>query len=127
MALPGPGARVTQRFMVDDGDTAAALGSGDLPVLGTPRLLAWCEAATCAAVAPGMPDSTTTVGTRVTIEHLRPTRVGDALEVTAVLAHADGRLLRFEVVARDAAGTVVAHGEVTRVAVQRDRFLGRLG
>jgi fluoroacetyl-CoA thioesterase len=127
MALPGPGARVTQRFVVGDADTAAALGSGDMPVLATPRLLAWCEAATCAAVAPGMPEATTTVGTRVLIEHLRPSSVGDTLDVTAVLAHADGRLLRFEVVARDAAGTVVAHGEVTRVAVQRDRFLGRLG
>jgi len=127
MALPDPGARTTQRFVVSDDDTALALGSGDVPVLGTPRLLAWCEAATCAAVAPGMPDSTTTVGTRVTLEHLHPTAVGSPVDVTAVLAHADGRLLRFEVVVRDEAGKVVAHGEITRVAVQRDRFLTRLG
>ena len=39
-------------FTVTDDDTAAALGSGSLAVLGTPRLLAWCEAATCAALAP---------------------------------------------------------------------------
>ena len=127
MPLPGPGARATQRFVVDDQDTAAALGSGDLPVLATPRLLAWCEAASCAAVASGMPDATTTVGTRVTLEHLRPTPVGAPVDVSAVLAHSDGRLLRFEVVARDQTGTVVAQGELTRVAVRRDRFLGRLG
>ena len=126
MALPGPGSHATQRFVVGDDDTATTLGSGDLPVLATPRLLAWCEAATCAAVARDLPVGTTTVGTRVTIEHLRPSAVGAALDVTAVLAHADGRLLRFEVVARDDSGTVVAHGEVTRVAVQRERFLARL-
>ena len=127
MALPGPGARATQRFVVAADDTAAALGSGDLPVLATPRLLAWCEAATCTAVARDLPEGTTTVGTRVTFEHLRPSAVGAALDVTAVLAHSDGRLQRFEVMARDAAGTIVAHGEVTRVAVQRERFLARLG
>ena len=112
---------------MSEDDTAVALGSGDVPVLGTPRLLAWCEAATCAAVAPGMPETTTTVGTRVMLEHLHPTPVGSPVDVTAVLAHTDGRLLRFEVVVRDGAGKVVAHGEVTRVAVQRDRFLTRLG
>jgi predicted thioesterase len=127
MVLPGPGSRVTQHFVVGAADTAAALGSGDLPVLATPRLLAWCEGATCAAVAGDLPDGTTTVGTRVTFEHLRPSAVGDPLDVTALLASADGRLLRFEVVVRDAAGTVVAHGDVTRVAVQRERFLARLG
>ena len=42
-------------FVVTDADTAAAVGSGSLPVLGTPRLLAWCEAATCAAVDPTLP------------------------------------------------------------------------
>ena len=37
--------------VVGPDDTAAALGSGDLPVLGTPRLLAWCEEATVAAAS----------------------------------------------------------------------------
>lgn len=124
MPLPDPGSTSTNRFMVGTGDTAAALGSGDLPVLATPRLLAWCEAVCCAAVA-ALPDATSTVGTRVSLEHLRPTPVGRSVEVTAVLAHLDGRLLRFEVLARDEAGTVIAQGELNRVAVQRDRYLDR--
>lgn len=126
MALPDPGTRATQHHLVTDDDTAVALGSGDVAVLATPRLLAWCEAATCAALAPGMPDGTSSVGTRVSLEHLHPTPVGDEIDVTAVLAHTDGRLLRFEVVGHDAGGRVIAHGEITRVAIQRDRFLSRL-
>ena len=55
----------TLTFTVTDDDTAEAVGSGSLPVLGTPRLLAWAEAATCAAIEPSLPDGGTSVGTRV--------------------------------------------------------------
>lgn len=116
----------TLRFTVGEGDTAAAVGSGDLPVLGTPRLLAWAEAATCAAVADELDASSTSVGTRVALEHRAASAVGEEVRVTATVTHRDGRLLRFEVVAVDSADAVVGHGEVTRVVVDRERFLGRL-
>ena len=45
-----PGASATVVHLVGSGDTARALGSGDLDVLGTPRLVAWCEQATVAAL-----------------------------------------------------------------------------
>lgn len=109
--------------MTDD-DTARALGSGDLPVLATPRLLAWCEAASCRAVADDLPEGRTSVGTRVTLEHLRPTPVGVPVRVTAEVVHADGRLLRFAVRA-EAGDDLVATGEVTRVVVDADRFMAR--
>lgn len=114
-------------FVVGDDDTALAVGSGTLPVLGTPRLLAWLEAATCACVAPVMPEGSTSVGTRVQVEHLAASPVGAEVEVTASSAYADGRLHRFTVSARDAAsGKVLAAGEVTRVVVDVERFLSRL-
>ena len=114
-------------FTVGDDDTAAALGSGSLPVLGTPRLLAWCEAATCAAVEPALGAGETSVGTRVEIEHVRASRVGTTVEVTATPLHRDGRLHRFGVVAREVdGGRVLGTGEVTRVVVDAERFLARL-
>ena len=119
------GLSATQDHVVGDGDTAAALGSGSLPVLGTPRLLAWCEAATCAAVADVLDEGSTSVGTRITLEHLAPSAVGATLAVTASVAHVDGRLVRFNVDARQA-GKLVGAGEVTRVVVATDRFLSRL-
>jgi fluoroacetyl-CoA thioesterase len=121
------GQRATLDFTVGEQDTAAALGSGDLPVLGTPRLLAWCEAATCAAVAPALTAEQSSVGTRVTLDHLAASPVGATLTVLATVVHVDGRLVRLEVVARHRADEkVVGHGEVTRVVVDRDRFLTRL-
>ena len=95
----------TLRFTVTDDDTAAALGSGSLAVLATPRLLAWCEAATCAAVEPDLADGATSVGTRVSLEHLGASAVGQEVEVTASRSYVDGRLHRFTVAARTSAGT----------------------
>ena len=118
----------TLTFTVTDADTAEALGSGSLPVLATPRLLAWCEAATCAAIEPSLAPGETSVGTRVELEHTRASPVDARLEVTAAPVHRDGRLHRFSVVAREAdAGRVVATGEVTRVVVDAERFLARAG
>lgn len=116
----------TLTFVVTDADTAEALGSGSLPVLGTPRLLAWCEAATCAAIEAALEPGETSVGTRVELEHTRASRVGVHLEVTATPVHHDGRLHRFSVVARESSsGRVVGTGQVTRIVVDAERFLGR--
>jgi predicted thioesterase len=110
---------------VQETDTAEAVGSGSLPVLGTPVLLAWCEAATCAAVAASLPEGATTVGTRVSVEHLAPSPVGAVLSITAGVAHVDGRLVRFSVAARQD-GRLVGSAEVTRVMVDAGKFLSRV-
>ncbi len=86
----GTGLSTTLEHTVTHEDTAVAVGSGSLPVLGTPRLLAWCEAATCAALAPVLSDGETSVGTRVTLEHLVPSAVGAALVVTASVVTSTG-------------------------------------
>jgi predicted thioesterase len=112
------------RYEVTDADTATALGSGDVPVLATPRLLAWLEAATVRAAAPFLEAGQTTVGTAVRIEHRRPTPVGATLEAVAdPPAAPDGRRLTFRVTATDGSGQVAATGEIDRVIVPRDRFV----
>ena len=110
-------------FTVGDAETAAAVGSGSLPVLGTPYLLAWCEAATCAAL--DLPEGQTSVGTRVTLEHLAASPVGASVSVTATVAYVDGRLVRFTVEAR-MGDVLVGSGEITRVVVDSARFISRL-
>ncbi|MEO6471098.1 MAG: thioesterase, partial [Aeromicrobium sp.] len=76
-------AQVTHTVTSDD--TAVALGSGDLPVLATPRLLAWLEEATCAAL--DLNAGQTSVGTRVDIEHLAASLVGAVVTATATVIH----------------------------------------
>ncbi len=119
---------MTSTFVVTDADTAEALGSGSLPVLGTPRLLAWCEAATCEAIEAVLGPDETSVGTRVELEHTRASLVGVQVEVTATPVYRDGRLHRFSVVARESSsGHVIGTGEITRVVVDAERFLNRAG
>ncbi|MEN3304744.1 MAG: fluoroacetyl-CoA thioesterase [Micromonosporaceae bacterium] len=118
------GKAASVELYVTDADTAQALGSGDLPVLGTPRVLALAEAATVAAVAGTLPDGATSVGTRVELEHLGATAVGGTVVAEAVLSTVDGRRLEFAVTVREG-GAVVARGRVHRVVVDRDRFLAK--
>ena len=114
------------RYEVTDADTAASVGSGDVPVLATPRLIAWLEAATVQAAAQFVRPGQTTVGTAVRIEHLRATKVGGTLEVFAEPPSAPaGRILTFRVRAVDDSGQLVATGEIDRAIVDREQFLAR--
>ncbi len=111
---------------VTDHDTALALGSGALTVLGTPRLLAWCEVATCRALEGRLPSGSSSVGVAVALEHLAPSPVGEWVTVVAVVRSVEGRRVGFEVEATDAGGIVVGRGTVARVVVDDERFLARL-
>jgi predicted thioesterase len=122
------GLRATVTAVVGEDDTAIALGSGDLPVLGTPRLLALAEAASVAAVAPQLAAGQTTVGAAVSLEHHRPSLVGTSLDVRAELVEIEGRKLFFGFVAYgpgDGEDAVIGAGTVQRVLVDAERFLAR--
>jgi predicted thioesterase len=121
---PGRTAEVSRT--VTGADTAAELGSGDLPVLGTPRLLAWAEAATVAALEGALDQGATSVGTRVDLTHTAPSAVGDAVTVTARLTAVDGRRLTFAVAATGPTGILLGEGTVERVVVDAARFTARL-
>ena len=124
---PVVGASAELLFDVTESDTATAFGSGDVPVLATPRLLAMAEAATVAAVDPWMSGPRTSVGTHVELDHVRASAVGHKVAVRAALVHVDGATLQFEVTAEHPSDRrVIGHGRVTRVVVDRDAFLRRL-
>ena len=112
-------------LLVGDDDTATALGSGDVAVLGTPRLVALAEAACVAAIAGALEPGDTSVGTHVDVAHAAATPVGARVTVRATLSYVDGRVLRFDVIATDSHGRPVASGTITRVVVSRDRFVAR--
>ena len=113
------------KHQVGDADTAIALGSGDVPVLATPRLIAWLEAATVEAAAGALAAGQTSVGTAIRIRHVRPTPVGGGMQTSATMT-VDGRRLTFTVEAVDDTGAVVATGEIDRVIVDRGQFVAGL-
>lgn len=112
-------------MVVCDEDTAVSMGSGDVYVLATPRLIALCEQAACAALNGHLKPGCTTVGMRVQLDHLHPTAVGCTVAAEAVLDKIEGRRLTFTVSASDTKGLVAA-GKVTRVLVDVEQFLDRV-
>lgn len=118
------GARAQDTFVVTEADTAIAVGSGTVAVLGTPVLIAWLEAVTVAA-APAAAGFVS-LGVHIDVAHIAPSLVGTEVEVTAELTSIDGLRLGFNVAARNVGtGTVVATGRVDRVVVDQARFLAR--
>jgi predicted thioesterase len=132
------GQRASVSAVVADADTAISAGSGDVPVLATPRLLALAEAAAVAAIAPHLPSGMTSVGTSASLEHRRASPVGAEVIVEAELTEVEGRRLMFSFIARESgrhpggAGAgdgeelVVGAGTVERVVVDRAAFLARV-
>ena len=121
-----PGLRQTRSLTVSPAVTAVELGSGDVPVLGTPALLALAESACVAALADDLPEGKTSVGAWAEIEHERPTPVGQEVCAEATLIGHHGRRLEFNVMVRQG-DEIVARIRHRRVLVDRERFLERVG
>lgn len=120
-----PGLRHRTDLAVTAEHTAARAGSGDVPVLATPTLLALAEEACVAAIAGDVPDGQTSVGAWAEVEHERATPVGHTVTAEATLMGHHGRRLEFSVVVRDG-DDVVARVRHRRVLVDRQRFLDKL-
>ena len=131
-----PGLSAAVELVVTDDDTALALKTGDVPVLATPRVVTLAEEATVRAVdgeavehlgviaeVDGeLAEGTTSVGYRVQLDHLAPTAVGGHVRAEATLEAIEGRRLNFRVSVSDGHGLVAA-GRITRVIVERTRFM----
>ncbi|GLW06304.1 thioesterase [Microtetraspora sp. NBRC 13810] len=120
-----PGLTAHMSIMVEREDTALTMGSGDVPVLGTPRLLALAEAATVRAVQGHLDPGQTTVGTRVELDHLWACPVGTHVAISAELTKVDGTRLVFGFTA-NTKDALVSSGTIERAVVDRERFLNRL-
>ena len=108
------------------GNTAAAMGSGDLDVFATPAMVALMENAAMTAVAGELPEGATTVGSEMNVTHIKPSGLGAEITATAVLTGVEGRKLTFNVGARDAEG-MIGEGIHIRYAVDRRRFMEKVG
>jgi len=117
-----PGLTATATMTVSDADTAVAFRSGDVPVLATPRVVGLAEEASVQAIAGALGEGQTTVGYRVQLDHLAPTAVGGRVDAEATLETVESRRLTFRVSVNDGRGLVAA-GRITRVVVERSRFL----
>lgn len=123
--MPSVGAHASISHTVTEADIAHTLGTGHVPVLASSRLLTWAEGATCAAIDADLDESLTSVGTRLELQHEGASALDATVVVRAELTAVDGRELVFEFQAAHEDGQVVGRGRVSRVVVNRQRFLER--
>ncbi len=112
-------------MIVTKDDTALALGSGDLEVLATPRMVAWMENAAMNAAKEYCAEGETTVGTMVSITHTRATPVSEKVTTEAVLVEREGRRLLFKIAASDSKG-IIGQGTHERFVVNVEKFIAKL-
>lgn len=118
------GMHAEKSMKVTDADTAAAMGSGTLPVLATPRMVLLIEETAMAAVAGELPGGDTTVGTLVDVKHVSSSPVGSEVRCRAEVIEVDRARIRFSVSVTDAFGDV-GTGFHERFVVHPEKFMAK--
>lgn len=118
------GLKGTVKETVNENITAEKVGSGSLPVFATPMMVALMEKAACKALENSLDEGSTTVGTKVDVEHVAATPVGMEVTVTATVTAVDGRKISFSVEAFDEAG-LIGKGAHDRFVVNAEKFTAK--
>ena len=120
------GLKHTSELTVTDTVTAIKMGSGDMPVLATPAMMALMENAAMLAVADELPEGCTTVGGHIESSHLKPSKIGDKVTATAEVTKADGKKIEFKIAAYSG-DVLLGEGTHLRFIVDKEKFMSRLG
>ena len=119
------GLKHASELTVTDAVTAISVGSGDMPVLATPMLLALMENAAMLAVKEELPEGCTTVGGYISSSHLKPSKTGDVVRAEAEVTKVEGKKIEFKVAAYSGE-TLLGEGTHLRFVVEREKFMLRL-
>ena len=114
-----------QPTTVKNSNTAEKVGSGDLAVYGTPAMIAFIENTAVKAVTEKLNDEQTTVGTKVDINHLNPTPVGETVTCSVELIEVKGAQLKFKVTVEDEHNQI-GSGTHIRYIVNQDKFMDKI-
>lgn len=119
---------LTKEYKVSENLTAQSMGSGDMPVLATPAMVAMMENTAMLLAQSLLTEGDTTVGSLINTTHLKPSAVDATIVVTATLTSQEGRKLDFKIEAVDASNGNTLIGQAThiRFVVGRERFLSKL-
>lgn len=115
----------TCTMVVEPQHLAQSVGSGDLPVLSTPMMMALMEKAAMLCIADDLDEGYTTVGGEIHSTHLKPTALGRSITACAELTCVEGRKYTFRISAHDEVG-LIGEGTHVRFAVHKEKFMAKL-
>ncbi len=119
------GLKHSSELTMSDAVTAIQVGSGDMPVLATPMMMALMENAAMLAVKDELPEGCTTVGGYIESSHLKPSKIGDKVTATAEVTKVDGKKIGFKVAAYSGE-TLLGEGTHLRFIVDKEKFVSKL-
>ena len=119
------GLKHTSEMTVTHDVTAMKIGSGDMPVLATPMMMALMENAAMLAVQDMLPEGYTTVGGHITSSHIKPSKIGDVVRAEAEVTKIDGKKIEFRIAAYSG-DVLLGEGTHLRFVVEREKFISRL-
>ena len=114
----------TVSVVVNESNTAAAVGSGDTRVFATPMMVALMENAASTSLLPYLAADEGTVGTHLDVAHTSATPIGMKVWADAVVTAVDGKKITFEVSAFDEAGEI-GRGTHERFIIRPEKFLAK--
>ena len=115
----------TSTIIVKEKHLACTVESGDLPVLATPMMVALMENAAMLCVQGELAEGESTVGSHISVSHVKPTALGKKVSATATLLSREGRKLTFHVEAHDEQG-LIGEGNHVRDIINKEKFLSKL-
>lgn len=110
--------------VVNEANTAAAMGSGLVPVFATPAMIALMEQAAASSLLPYLEDGQGSVGIHLDVSHESATPIGLKVWAESEVAAVDGKQITFTVTAYDEAG-LIGRGTHKRACITVDRFLAK--
>lgn len=115
------GIKGKQTVVVNETNTAKAMGSGTLDVFATPSMIALMEETAWKSVSDELEEGCGTVGIHLDVSHDAPTPVGKSVTCESELVQIDGRKLTFEVKAYDERGEI-GKGIHERFIINNEKF-----
>ena len=109
-------------LVVGEQDTATVMGSGTVPVLATPRMVALMEEAAWTAIQEGLEEDQASVGISMNVSHVAATPVGMAVTARAEVTAVEGRKVSFLLKVWDAKGPI-GEGTHQRAVVSEEKFV----
>lgn len=115
----------SQTITVEANQTAEFLGSGNLPVFSTPAMIALMEN-TAIKCLSDLPEGNTSVGTSISVNHLKASPIGATIRCTATITATEGRKYTFHVSATDEAENLIGEGTHDRMVVNLEKFMSKI-
>jgi len=112
-------------ILVTPNDSAKSYGSGLVEVFATPAMIALMEKTALQLAMPFLEEGMNTVGTEISVKHIKATALGKRVQSYAKLIEANGAKLVFEVEAYDEDG-MIGKGIHKRYVINEEEFMKSL-